>query len=127
MKAVTKTWVGRAEYDIDTARAMLDSKRYLYVVFCCQQSLEKALKALIAEETEQMPPRVHNLRRLAQTLHLDVDDKTDSFFAYLSQYYIDSRYDAYPNEICSAISPQKACEIVEQTEELLRWLLSRLP
>lgn len=127
MKVVTKQWIGHAEYDLETARAMLETKRYRYVVFCCQQSLEKALKALIAEETEQMPPRIHNLRRLAQTLHLDVDGQTDSFFGYLSQYYIDSRYDAHPNEICSAVSPEKARETVQQTEGLLKWLLSRLP
>jgi len=49
MKAATEKWLKRVEYDIETSRVMLRLKRYLYVVFCCQQALEKSLKALIAE------------------------------------------------------------------------------
>ena len=38
-------WVKRADYDLKTAFAMQDAARYLYVVFMCQQALEKILKA----------------------------------------------------------------------------------
>lgn len=37
-------WVEQARYDLETARAMLDSGRYVYVVFCCQQAVEKMIK-----------------------------------------------------------------------------------
>lgn len=37
----------QAEYDLETARAMLDAGRFLYILFCCQQAIAKALKALI--------------------------------------------------------------------------------
>ena len=38
-------WLDLAEYDLDTAKAMLKSRRYLYVGFMCHQVIEKALKA----------------------------------------------------------------------------------
>lgn len=38
-----KYWVEMAEYDFDTAKAMLDTKRYLYVGFMCHQVIEKML------------------------------------------------------------------------------------
>lgn len=34
-------WLDIAKYDLETAEAMFDSGRYLYVVFMCQQSIEK--------------------------------------------------------------------------------------
>ena len=34
-------WEDIAEYDFETANAMLNSGRYLYVVFMCQQAIEK--------------------------------------------------------------------------------------
>lgn len=48
MSSASQQWMEQARYDLDTARAMFDSGRYLYVLFCCQQAVEKALKAIIA-------------------------------------------------------------------------------
>lgn len=37
---------------------MQKSRRYLYVAFCCQQTVEKTIKALIVKQTNEFPPRV---------------------------------------------------------------------
>ncbi|MBN6204898.1 HEPN domain-containing protein [Ralstonia pickettii] len=39
-------WRDIAKYDLDTAEAMYQAGRYLYVVFMCQQSIEKLVKGL---------------------------------------------------------------------------------
>jgi len=57
MSETEQGWVDQAQYDLDTARAMLASGRYLYVLFCCQQAVEKALKAAIVRKTGELPPR----------------------------------------------------------------------
>lgn len=36
-------WLDISDYDLETARAMLFSERYLYVVFMCQQAMEKII------------------------------------------------------------------------------------
>ena len=38
-------WIDIAEYDMETASAMLQTGRYLYVGFMCHQTMEKILKA----------------------------------------------------------------------------------
>ncbi len=38
-------WIDLAIYDLETAKAMLKSKRYLYVGFMCNQVVEKMFKA----------------------------------------------------------------------------------
>jgi HEPN domain-containing protein len=40
MDEKVKYWVELAEYDLETAKAMLKSKRYLYVGFNCHQTIE---------------------------------------------------------------------------------------
>lgn len=59
-------WLDLAEYDLKTAKAMLKSKRYLYVGFMCHQVVEKALKAFFVENLKTQPPYIHNLTRLAE-------------------------------------------------------------
>jgi HEPN domain-containing protein len=42
-------WIEIADYDFETAKAMLASKRYLYVGFMCHQVIEKTIKAYYRE------------------------------------------------------------------------------
>jgi HEPN domain-containing protein len=51
MRSDTQNWVALAEYDLETARHMLDTGRYLCVVFLCHLTLEKILKAHVTEVT----------------------------------------------------------------------------
>lgn len=88
-------WVEQSQYDFDTAQAMLDSKRYMYVMFCCQQAVEKALKAVIAKQTHEFPPRLTDLVRLAQIAGIDLGER-EAFFSDLSNYYTQT---CYPDEI----------------------------
>ena len=37
-------WIEISDYDLETAEAMLHSKRYLYVGFMCHQAIEKIFK-----------------------------------------------------------------------------------
>jgi HEPN domain-containing protein len=54
-------WEDIAEYDLKTAEAMYQSGRYLYVVFMCQQAIEKLVKGLYVFKLNEEPPRTHNI------------------------------------------------------------------
>ena len=69
MDKIVEHWVERSQYDLDTAKAMLDTGRYLYVAYMCQQTIEKILKALIAQEGKENFP-IHNLNHLPFLPHL---------------------------------------------------------
>ena len=59
MDRVVAHWVERAKYDLETAKVMLETERYLYVGYMCQQAVEKILKAMIAQKNKETLP-VHN-------------------------------------------------------------------
>jgi len=91
MVRAEQQWEDQARYDLETAHAMLRSGRFLYVLFCSQQSIEKLLKALIVKRTGEFPPRIHNLIRLADVAKLDLDPHHQQLLGDLSNYYIQTR------------------------------------
>jgi len=119
-------WVEQARYDLETARAMQQSSRYLYVVFCCQQAVEKVLKALIVHKTSDFPPRLHNLPRLAEIAGVGLDPDREAFIGELSGYYIQTRYPEEIECLSSALHCDTAADTLRRTEEVIQWLLSML-
>jgi HEPN domain-containing protein len=85
-----------SKYDIKTADAMFKNRRYLYVLFTCQQAVEKMLKALVTKNTKKFPPKTHDLLKLTELSVIDVDETKKEFLSRLSFYYIETRY---PQEI----------------------------
>ena len=119
-------WVEKAHYDLDTARVLLDAGRYLYVVFCCQQAVEKALKAIIAQKTNELPPRLHNLPRLAEIAEVTLDPETETFIGKLSGCYIQTRYPDEIAELGKSMTHETAIRMYKDAREVTQWLLSML-
>lgn len=66
MDSKIKYWIDLSDYDLETAEAMLRSKRYLYVGFMCHQTIEKAFKAYYAKLKQVSAPYSHSLSYLAK-------------------------------------------------------------
>ncbi len=116
----------RARYDPETAKAMEKSGRYLYVLFCCQQSIEKALKSLIVKRSGKMPPRIHLLPKLANIAGLDMEADRTETLSELSAYYIQSRYPEDIEDMGKSIKPEQARQILKQSTEIIQWLESMM-
>jgi HEPN domain-containing protein len=126
MADAAEKWAAQARYDIETAKAMFDTGRYLYVLFCCQQAVEKMLKALIARRTRTMPPRLHNLMRLAEVAALTVPEDTAHLFRRLTDFYIASRYPEEIEEAAWGVEVSQMQQTYVATEEALQWLSAML-
>ena len=90
MNPDAERWLKQAEYDAGTAEDLYRVSRWAACVLHAQQSAEKALKALIVERTNSMPPRRHDIRGLADSVGLL--DKLPADALRLSDYYIGVRY-----------------------------------
>jgi HEPN domain-containing protein len=120
-------WLDRAEYDLETARAMFTTGRYVYVIFMCQQGLEKCLKALLAFQGKEIPP-IHNLRRLVEAVGAVGNMGTEELrrIDFLSQYYLNARYKDDLRELVRAVSKEIAREYLEFAEGKARWLTQKM-
>ena len=119
-------WLERANYDLETARAMLDAKRYLYVAYMCQQAIEKLLKAIIAQHGKENLP-IHNLNRLAELAELrrELAAEQVDLLAELTAYNIEARYGDYKESLSEVVDFQKAKTLYAQTQDLFQWLYAK--
>ena len=119
-------WLKLADYDLETAKAMFKSARYLYVGFMCHQTIEKAIKAVIARDCAEgeIPPKIHDLRKLAVKAKIfDVmSEQQQNFLFYLNPMNIEARYPEYKEEIAAGLTKENCAELMEKTEELLCWI-----
>jgi len=125
---ITLYWIEHSQYDMETAEAMLKAGRYLYVTFMCQQAIEKLLKAIITTISDETPPRIHDLPRLAKLARVANLMSADhlEFCAKLSPFCIQSRYAEEREKLMSFCSRELAEEYLKQTRRLYRWLRQRI-
>lgn len=121
-------WVEMSEYDIETAQAMLETRRYLYVGFMCHQVIEKILKAYWSSVLEEPPLKIHTLSRLAAKTELDkdLDEKQLDLIDTLEPLNIEARYPSYKERLMQSLTPEFCRELIENTKELHAWIKSRL-
>ncbi len=127
MNDKVKYWVDLAEYDFDTAKAMQETKRYLYVGFMCHQTIEKGMKAIIAD-LGIFPPKSHNLIELAKNANIysTLSQDQKDFLLDLNPLNIEARYPTYVNKINSTLTESKCKTILSDTEVFFKWIKARL-
>lgn len=101
---------------------MLVSGRYLYVLFCSQQAIEKRVKARLVEQTGEFPPRTHDLVKLCQSAKIIPTDDQDRFLRLLTKYYIGTRYPEEVTALVEETTRELAAQYLGRTKEFLRWL-----
>jgi HEPN domain-containing protein len=124
---IFQKWLDRVTYDIDTAKAMLQTGRLVYAIFMCQQSLEKCFKALLAFQEKEIVP-IHNLRRLAELSGAinDLEESTLLKLDFLSNYYISARYKEDLQQLSKGINEALSLEFIQFTEDLTKWLCQKM-
>ncbi len=120
-------WLVAAEYDFQTAKAMLETGRYLYVTFMCQQTIEKTLKAIYAHKKNEIPPRTHNLLYLVDALHLSITDADKELLGELNQFYLGGRYPGKISELAKVIDHNKAAYYLDKTQGVWQCLKRMFP
>ncbi len=115
-------WLDRVEYDLQTAEAMFEAGRYVYVIFMCQQAVEKCLKAVVVSQGGEVVP-IHNLRRLAELASVTFDADKLIKLDFLSEYYINSRYKEDLAEILKGLTRDFAEDILAFSKQVVGWLI----
>lgn len=119
-------WIKLSDYDIKTAKAMQEKGRYLYVLFCCQQAVEKRLKALVIKTTQTFPPKLHDLIRLADLTKIDLNAEQKIFLRKLTNYYIETRYPEETEELSRKLTERLSERYLKQTNEAIECIDQQL-
>lgn len=123
-----KYWIELADYDFDTAQAMFETRRFLYVGFMCHQVIEKMLKAYWSSVLEEPPLKIHHLSRLAAKSGL-IDELSEGqvdFIDALEPLNIEARYPSYKEQLLRTLTPEYCKTLLSNTKELQLWIKSKL-
>ncbi|MDP4152713.1 MAG: HEPN domain-containing protein [Bacillota bacterium] len=129
-------WVYLSDYDIQTAADLIKCKRWAYVAFLCQQSVERLVKGMFVCHTGKDAPKSHNLPYLINTLSQhpkladtevgkrlkEEKDNYEDFIIDLMFYYMSDYPFSYKRVMERFIDENKAMNLYEKTLETLSWL-----
>lgn len=115
MEEKVKYWKDLSDYDLETAIAMLETKRYLYVGFICHQVVEKIFKALYSKNFSDTPPFSHSLSYLAKKggFYDQLSDEQKNIWDQIEPLNIETRYPVQKERLLKGLSEMKCIEIIE--------------
>jgi len=128
MNSKTDYWLEMCDDDLITAKAMLNTGRLLWMGFICHLIAEKALKAVVANMTDDVPPKTHDLRKLA-VLGNVLDDLTmeqRTLLGTLMPLHLEARYPEYKKKVLETLTTESCKQILAETEAFLCWIKQRL-
>lgn len=122
MRKDSKNWIDSSGYDLETAMHMLNTGRYIYVIYMCHLSVEKALKAIVTEETGEFPPRTHDLLYLTKLGKVDFPKELLDFIGKLNGANIATRYPEDLQKLLSVYTKEVAEYYIADAKEVISWL-----
>jgi HEPN domain-containing protein len=118
----TANWIALADYDLETARHMFATARYLYVIFLCHLALEKLLKAHVTEITRAVPIKTHDLIYLVKKCDLQLPENQLDFIGKINTASIPTRYPDDLQRSLKEYPKSVAKDYLNQTMEIMQWL-----
>ena len=119
---LVKYWVDSSDEDFETMIAMFESKRYSWSMFVGHLMIEKLLKALFVKVNNEFPPFIHNLLRLAEKCNLVLNEEHRLFFATVTAFNINARYDDYKLSFQKTCTPEFSAIWIEQLRNKRLWI-----
>lgn len=127
MDRAVARWVRLAKRDIRSARVLLENDDSENALLRCQQPFEKALKAHVQVTTDDVPPRIHHLLRLAELAGVwqDLGSEGQKTLIDANPHVTLARY-PLSEGVQPPPSAERAEDLLGRSEEVVAWLLDRL-
>jgi HEPN domain-containing protein len=109
--------------DLAAAKSLLEKGHLRHGLFFAHLAMEKLLKAHVTRQTKDVPPRIHNLARLAEIAKLSISSEQSSFLNEFGVYQLE---ECYPDSVELNLDPVFARGEISRAEELLNWLIKQL-
>lgn len=119
---IIEYWFTASKQDFETTEILFENKKYYHALFFCHLSIEKILKALIVKKTQEAPPLVHDLVRLAERTGIKLSANQKNELAEISTFNIEARYDDYKLSFFKKANKRFTSKYVNKTRRILTWL-----
>ena len=121
-------WLELADDDIATAKWLLKGHRLLHTAYFSHLIAEKALKATVANHTNKIPPKTHNLSRLAELANISakLGEPQHDLLERLTPFQIEGRYPEDKESLSKTLTLNYCKQLLSETEAFLCWIKQEL-
>lgn len=120
-------WVTTAEHDLPAAEGLFKNGHYDWCLFIAHLVLEKILKAHYVKDNHKVPPKIHDLVRLAESTNLKLTKKQEEFLFVVNTFNIEARYPEDKLKFYKICTKEFADENLTKIKDLYLWLKSQIP
>lgn len=115
-------WLSEADEARKVAWHLFEKKDYSYSLFFGHLAVEKLLKAILAERTDEETPRSHNLLRLVNAAGLEISEGMRGHLLRITAYNLEARYPDYKRAFRQKCSKEFTEAELKIVEEVIKWL-----
>jgi HEPN domain-containing protein len=120
-------WVKQAEDDWGAVEALLAADKYVQCLFWAHLVAEKYAKALwIKHNTENVPPKTHNIAFLVSKTELNIPEKMTELMLLANRFNMEGRYPEYIQNMEITGNKDFAEDNIRQIKTLIVWLKENL-
>lgn len=117
-------WLNGADHDLQAAESLFKVEKYDWCLFLAHLVLEKALKAYCVSKIDKVPPKTHNLVKLAEQSSLELTADRQIFFDEVNTFNLEARYPDYRNDFYQRCTKNFTEKYFRQIKENYQWLKS---
>lgn len=121
-----KYWVDSAKYDMTVAEHLFEKGDYPWCLFIGHLILEKMLKAIYVRDNQRVPPRIHDLVRLAESTKLTLNEEQKEFLFEANTFNIEARYPDEKSKFYELCTGEFATENFRKIKGVYKWLKSQI-
>lgn len=119
-------WLEGAEYDLATAKSLIQAGRYPHALFFGHLALEKLLKALVVKASSHHAPHTHSLTQLAKMTELEISDVILDRLAEYTDFNLEARYPDVSRAFYQKCTEEFTSEKFEEIKQVYKWFRERL-
>ncbi len=124
MEKIVENWINQAESDLESAKYNLQGGKLDVAAYLCQQSTEKALKALYIKNKNELW-KTHDLVKLAELVK--APKRIVELCNEINPIYTEDRYPDYSDVIPAKKFKQEEVEdFFNKSKEVIKWIKKNL-
>jgi HEPN domain-containing protein len=125
-KKLINYWIESSDQDFKTMTDLLNTRNYQWSLFVGHLVIEKLLKALYIQNTNQFPPLIHDLRRICEKAGLLLNDQQVIVLDSISRFNLNARYDDYKQAFFKLCTTEFTEKWIEEIRIMRLWIKNQL-
>jgi HEPN domain-containing protein len=121
-KKVLDYFQNQALEDLDTAKKLINAKKYHHGLFFAHLAIEKLIKGLVYKNINKHPLPIHNLKKLAKQAKLNINEKQSKQLKEITSWNIEARYDNIKRQFYKKATKDFTLNWFKIVKELYQWL-----